>query len=70
MAQLEDNVKALEVSLTPQERARAGRPDSPKFGFPQSMQPVFPSIHHGGATVNGITAPVSPFVIGVGETPY
>jgi aryl-alcohol dehydrogenase-like predicted oxidoreductase len=70
MAQLEDNVKALDVTLTPQERARLDGLTQPKFGFPQSMQPVFPSIHHGGATVNGISAPVSPFVIGIGEAPY
>ncbi|HEY2531741.1 MAG TPA: aldo/keto reductase [Xanthobacteraceae bacterium] len=70
MAQLEDNVKALEVMLTKEERARLDGLTQPTFGFPQSMQPVFPSIHHGGATVNGISAPTSPFVIGVGETPY
>jgi aryl-alcohol dehydrogenase-like predicted oxidoreductase len=70
LAQLEDNVQALDVALAPQERARLDALTQPKFGFPQSMQPVFPSIHHGGATVNGISAPVSPFVIGVGETPY
>jgi aryl-alcohol dehydrogenase-like predicted oxidoreductase len=70
LAQLEDNVKALEVILTPEERARLDGLTQPKFGFPQSMQPVFPSIHHGGSTVNGISAPISPFVIGVGEKPY
>ena len=70
IAQLEDNVKALEVTLTAQEAARLDGLTKPTFGFPQSMQPVFPSIHHGGATVNGISAPTSPFVIGAGETPY
>ena len=70
LAQLEDNVKALDVTLTPEERARLDGLTQPKFGFPQSMQPVFPAIHHGGSTVNGISAPISPFVIGVGETPY
>jgi aryl-alcohol dehydrogenase-like predicted oxidoreductase len=70
LAQLEDNVKALDVTLTPEERARLDGLTQPKFGFPQSMQPVFPAIHHGGSTVNGISAPISPFVIGVGEKPY
>jgi aryl-alcohol dehydrogenase-like predicted oxidoreductase len=70
LAQLEDNVKALDVTLTPAERARLDGATQPKFGFPQSMQPVFPSIHHGGTTVNGISAPISPFVIGVGEKPH
>jgi aryl-alcohol dehydrogenase-like predicted oxidoreductase len=70
MAQLEDNLKALELTLTTEERARLDALTQPRFGFPQSMQPMFPSIHHGGATVNGISAPTSDFVIGVGETPY
>ena len=70
MVQLEDNVKALEVMLTTEERARLDALTQPTFGFPQNMQPMFPSIHHGGATVNGISAPASPFVIGAGETPY
>ena len=70
MTQLEDNVKALEVSLTPQERSRLDGLTKPTFSFPQSMQPIFPSIHHGGATVNGISAPLSPFVIGADDTPY
>ena len=70
MAQLEDNVKALEVMLTTEERARLDALTQPTLGFPQNMQPMFPSIHHGGATVNGISAPASPFVIGAGETPY
>jgi aryl-alcohol dehydrogenase-like predicted oxidoreductase len=70
MAQLEDNVKALDVMLTMEERARLDALTQPKFGFPQNMQPMFPSIHHGGATVNGISAPISHFVIGAGETPH
>jgi aryl-alcohol dehydrogenase-like predicted oxidoreductase len=70
LAQLEDNVKALDVRLTMEERARLDALTQPTFGFPQNMQPVFPSIHHGGATVNGISAPISHFVIGAGETPY
>jgi aryl-alcohol dehydrogenase-like predicted oxidoreductase len=69
-AQLEDNVKALEVTLTTEERARLDALTKPTHGFPQNMQPMFPSIHHGGTTVNGISAPVSPFVIGAGETPH
>lgn len=70
MAQLEDNVKSLDVSLTPAQLARLGELTQPTFGFPQSMQPMFPSIHHGGSTVNGVSAPTSPFVIEKGEKPY
>jgi aryl-alcohol dehydrogenase-like predicted oxidoreductase len=70
IAQLEDNVRSLEVSLTPEELARLDALTQATFGFPRSMQPMFPSIQHGGATVNGVYAPPSGFVIGEGEKPY
>jgi aryl-alcohol dehydrogenase-like predicted oxidoreductase len=70
LAQLEDNVKALDVKLSPEEIERLDQLTKPTFGFPQSMQPVFPSIHHGGATVNGVYAPPSGFVMEKGDTPY
>jgi aryl-alcohol dehydrogenase-like predicted oxidoreductase len=70
LAQLEDNIKSLDVKLSQEERARLDKLTQPKFGFPQNMEPMFPSIHFGGSTVNGITAPVSPFVIGEGESPH
>jgi aryl-alcohol dehydrogenase-like predicted oxidoreductase len=70
MTQLEDNIQALEVTLTQEERTRLDALTQPKLGFPQSMQPAFPAIQHGGSTVNGISAPLSPFVIGAGDTPY
>jgi diketogulonate reductase-like aldo/keto reductase len=70
MAQLEDNVKALDLVLSKDEITQLDTLTKPKFGFPQSMEPVFPSIHHGGASVNGTYADPSPFVIGVGDKPY
>src|ERR1700742_787783 len=47
MAQLEDNVKALDVVLTPAETARLDELTKIELGFPQSMQPMFPAIHNG-----------------------
>jgi aryl-alcohol dehydrogenase-like predicted oxidoreductase len=70
VAQLEDNIKALDVHLSADERTRLDELTNPSLGFPQSMLPAFPAIHHGGATVNGVHAPTSPFVIGAGESPY
>jgi aryl-alcohol dehydrogenase-like predicted oxidoreductase len=70
IAQLEDNVKALDLSLSSEELGRLDALTQPTFGFPQSMQPMFPSVHHGGAAVNGVFAPPSPFVLGAGEKPY
>jgi aryl-alcohol dehydrogenase-like predicted oxidoreductase len=70
IAQLEDNLKSLDVNLTAQELERLDTLTKPTFGFPQSMQPMFPSIHNGGTTVNGIYGPTSSFVIEKGEKPY
>jgi aryl-alcohol dehydrogenase-like predicted oxidoreductase len=68
--QLEDNVKALDVKLSPDDLARLDALTKPTFGFPQSMQPIFPSIHNGGTTVNGVYAPTSGFTLQKGERPY
>jgi aryl-alcohol dehydrogenase-like predicted oxidoreductase len=70
LSQLEDNVRALDVVLTAAESERLDVLTKPTLGFPQNMEAAFPSIHHGGATVNGVAAPLSPFVIGEGEKPY
>ena len=70
LAQLEDNVQAIDVKLTAEELGHLDALTKPTFGFPQSMQPVFPAIHNGGTTVNGVYAPTSPFGIGKGDQPY
>ena len=70
LAQLEDNVQAIDVKLTAEELGHLDALTKPTFGFPQSMQPVFPAIHNGGTTVNGIYAPTSAFGIGKGDQPY
>ena len=70
LSQLEDNLKALDVRLSPEELDRLDQLTQPTFGFPQSMQPIFPAIHNGGTTVNGLYAPPSPFGLQKGDTPY
>lgn len=70
LRQLEENIGSLPVVLTEQERKHLDELTQPKFGFPQSMQPIFPLIHHGGMTVNGVTAGFSPFTHQKGEKPY
>jgi aryl-alcohol dehydrogenase-like predicted oxidoreductase len=70
LTQLEDNVKALEVQLTAEDLAHLDALTKPTFGFPQNMQPLFASIHHNGATVNGVLAPALPMLIQKGEKPY
>ena len=70
VAQLEDNVQAIDVLLTPEERDRLDALTKPAFGFPQNMQPMFPAIHNGGTTVNGVYAAPSGFGIEKGDQPY
>ena len=70
LSQLEDNVKALDVKLSAEEVGRLDALTKPIFGFPQSMQPFFPSIHNGGTSVNGISAPLSSFGVGKGDKVY
>jgi aryl-alcohol dehydrogenase-like predicted oxidoreductase len=70
LTQLEDNVKAVDVKLHAAELQKLDALSKPTFGFPQSMQPVFPSIHNGGTTVNGVHGPASGFVMEKGDTPH
>jgi aryl-alcohol dehydrogenase-like predicted oxidoreductase len=70
LAQLEDNLKALDVKLSAEEVGRLDALTKPTLGFPQSMQPFFPAIHNGGTSVNGISAPLSSFGVGKGDKIY
>jgi aryl-alcohol dehydrogenase-like predicted oxidoreductase len=70
LAQLEDNLKSLDVKLTAEELSHLDALTKPSFGFPQNMQPMFPAIHNGGTTVNGFHAPPSGFVMEPGDKPY
>jgi aryl-alcohol dehydrogenase-like predicted oxidoreductase len=70
LGQLEDNLKALDVTLTPEETARLKELTQPTLIFPASMQFLFPAIHNGGTSVNGIHAPPSAFALQPGDKPY
>lgn len=70
LAQLEDNLKALDIKLSVEELGRLDALTKPALGFPQSMQPIFPAIHNGGTSVNGIYAPASSFGVEKGDTVY
>ncbi len=70
LAQLEDNVKALAVTLTADDLALLDQKTKPILGFPANMAPMFPAIHNGGTTVNGVYAAPSPFILQPGEKPY
>jgi hypothetical protein len=70
LAQLEDNLKAVDVKLSVEELRRLDALTKPTFGFPQNMQPIFPAIYNGGTTVNGVLAAPSGFVMERGDKPY
>jgi aryl-alcohol dehydrogenase-like predicted oxidoreductase len=70
LAQLEDNLQAFDVELTSEELSRLDALTKPTFGFPQSMQPLFPAIHNGGTSVNGVYAPPSSFGVEKGDKIY
>jgi aryl-alcohol dehydrogenase-like predicted oxidoreductase len=69
LAQLEDNLKSVDVNLTSKELGRLDARTKPTLGFPQSLQAFFPAFHSGGTTVNGVHAP-STFVLEKGHKPY
>ena len=70
LAQLEDNVQALEIRLTADELGRLDALTRFPLSFPHGMIPAFPGIHNGGTSVNGFQAPPSPFVLQPGDKPY
>jgi aryl-alcohol dehydrogenase-like predicted oxidoreductase len=70
LGQLDDNIKALDIRLSDQELAHLDALTKPTLGFPANMQPMFPAIHNGGTTVNGVTSEASSFVMLPGEKPY
>lgn len=53
LAQLDDNLAALEVQIPAEERQKLNQLTAPKLNFPARMQPMFPAIQHGGTTING-----------------
>jgi aryl-alcohol dehydrogenase-like predicted oxidoreductase len=70
LSQLDDNVRAVDVNLTAEDLARLSALTEPTLGFPQSMLATAPSITSGGTTVNGVSAPISDYVMLEGNQPY
>jgi aryl-alcohol dehydrogenase-like predicted oxidoreductase len=70
LSQFEDNIRALDVNLTAEELGRLDAITAPTLGFPQTMLPMAPGIINGGTTINGVSAPVSEYVMPEGKKPY
>ncbi len=65
--QLDQNLGALDVKLAPQHLQQLDAASTPTLNFPASMAARAGSFMHGGLTVNGDTAPYSPFVPAEGK---
>ncbi|OBI58768.1 aldo/keto reductase [Mycobacterium sp. E796] len=70
LSQLEDNVRAVDVSLGADELARLDELTKPTFGFPNNMLEMAPGIINGGTTVNGVSGPILEYVMPQGARPY
>jgi aryl-alcohol dehydrogenase-like predicted oxidoreductase len=70
LSQLGDNVRAVDVQLRADELARLNELTAPKFGFPHNMLEMAPGILNGGTSVNGVSAPISEYVMPEGARPY
>ncbi|WNG41395.1 aldo/keto reductase [Archangium violaceum] len=60
LEQLENNVSALDVKLTPEQVAALDEVSKPTLNFPAGFLQGAPVFMHGGNTVNGLTAPPWP----------
>lgn len=61
MEQLEENLGALDLRLSPEHEAALEEASRPKLNFPAGFIAVVGPHPYGGTTINGQTFPVSPF---------
>ena len=61
MEQLEENLGALDLRLSPEHQAALEEASRPKLNFPAGFIAVVGPHPYGGTTINGQTFPVSPF---------
>jgi aryl-alcohol dehydrogenase-like predicted oxidoreductase len=60
--QLDDNLAAADLVLAAAHVAKLDELSKPTLGFPADMLDIVPSFAYGGTTINGRSAPISPFV--------
>jgi diketogulonate reductase-like aldo/keto reductase len=53
MEQLDDNIGALDVKLTPEHVAALDKASTPALPFPTDMLSMVPAFAYGGTTING-----------------
>lgn len=57
LTQLEENLKGLEVTLSPASIARLDEVTKPTLPFPHDFLQMIPTVIHGGQTINSVCAP-------------
>ncbi|MEV6610940.1 aldo/keto reductase [Kutzneria sp. NPDC051319] len=62
MEQFRSNITALDITLSPGQRARLDKLSEPKLAFPASANRHAPALEFGGMTVDGVTYPAHPAV--------
>jgi aryl-alcohol dehydrogenase-like predicted oxidoreductase len=65
LAQLDDNLKALEVKLTPEQTAALDALSKPKLNWPADLLELTRALHAGGTTINGRPAQLTPYGVTV-----
>src|SRR6187402_438689 len=60
--QLDDNLAAADLVLTTPHVQRLDELSKPTLNFPADFMGIIPSFAYGGTTINGRSAPISPFV--------
>ncbi|HVY26161.1 MAG TPA: aldo/keto reductase [Polyangiaceae bacterium] len=68
--QLEDNLAAADLSLSPEEIQKLDQLSTPTLPFPAAMAGYAPSFAYAGTTINGTSAPISPWVPQKGGARY
>jgi aryl-alcohol dehydrogenase-like predicted oxidoreductase len=62
LAHLEDNLQAIDVSLTPEQIAALDAISAPQLPFPIAFLRLAPAVYGGGTTVNGEASQPTPFM--------
>ncbi|MFL6449938.1 MAG: aldo/keto reductase [Bryobacteraceae bacterium] len=70
LAQLEDNLKSLDVQLTAEQTAALDEMTTPQLPFPIPFLRMAPLLHAGGTTVNGEPSGSHPFIPKTREDHY
>ncbi len=68
--QLEDNLAALDVKLSPEQLERLAQVSEPKLDFPAEFLKVSATFRSPGLTINGETAPPNPLSVKEGQKSY